>query len=242
MQAIYIGTSGWSYPHWISCFYGDVSRNNWLNYYASCFNSVEINASFYRLQSPDTYHHWVEQTPSAFRFCLKANRYLTHTKKLNNPEHSIPIEKQHAQHLQPKLALVLWQLPRTLAKNAEKLQNFINALSQWQEVRHTIEFRHKSWFTTEIAEMFTSNNIASCISDAADWPIWLQATTDFVYIRLHGHSHTYRSKYSTPSLKKWATRIIQWNHDNKEVWVYFDNDATCAAVENAIELQRLLHE
>lgn len=242
MYRIHIGTSGWSYPHWKSCFYAKVSRQDWLKYYASQFDSVEINASFYRLQSSDTFHHWVNQTPSTFRFCLKANRYLTHTKRLNNPDKSIPIEKQHAQYLQPKLAIVLWQLPKSLEKNIIKLQNFISALSQWQQVRHTIEFRHNSWFDTETADLLTASNVAACISDAADWPIWLQTTTDFVYLRLHGHTHTYRSKYSTNNLKNWAQRISQWGDDNKQVWVYFDNDAACAAVQNAIELQRLLHE
>jgi uncharacterized protein YecE (DUF72 family) len=239
----HIGTSGWSYRHWKSCFYTDVAQNNWLAHYASQFNSVEINASFYRLQSPETLHKWREQTPDDFRFSIKANRYLTHTKRLINPVDSVLIEKQHAQHLQPKLACVLWQLPKNLTKDISKLQHFMGALSHWQVVNHVIEFRHRSWFDDETANILTAHNTAVCVSDAADWPMWLKVTNNCIYIRLHGHTQTYASRYTTTQLKEWVKRIKnlmrQHSIQQKNVWIYFDNDAECAAVHNAIELQKL---
>ncbi len=232
---IYIGTSGWSYAHWKPCFYANVAKNNWLTHYATQFNTVEINASFYRLQSPQTFQKWCEQTPDDFRFSLKANRYLTHTKRLNDPLDSVLIEKEHAGYLQPKLACVLWQLPKNQAKDMLKLQHFVAALTHWQEVNHAIEFRHASWFDDETEKLLSSHNAVPCVSDAADWPMWLTISSNLLYIRLHGHTHTYSSNYTTPQLKKWAERIKY----HKNAWIYFDNDAECAAVENAIELQKL---
>lgn len=233
---IHIGTSGWSYAHWKTCFYEGVAQKNWLTHYATLFKTVEINASFYRLQSAETFQKWCDQTPDDFRFSLKANRYLTHTKRLNNPLDSVLIEKQHAQYLQPKLACVLWQLPKNQAKDMPKLQNFVAALTHWQEVFHVIEFRHESWFDDETKEILVSHNAVSCISDAADWPMWLTISNDLLYIRLHGHTQTYASKYTKSQLQQWAEHIK--HHNN--AWVYFDNDAECAAVKNAIELQKLI--
>ena len=235
-KQIHIGTSGWSYGHWKHCFYADVSQKRWLAHYATLFNTVEINASFYRLQSPETLQKWHDQTPDDFRFSMKANRYLTHTKRLNNPLDSVLIEKQHAQHLQSKLACVLWQLPKNFNKNIDRLQTFISALSHWNEVKHVIEFRHASWFDDETASYLAEGDIAICVSDAADWPMWFKTSDDFIYIRLHGHTQTYASRYTTSQLRKWAGRVK--HHNN--VWVYFDNDAECAAVDNAIELQKLI--
>jgi len=233
---IHIGTSGWSYPHWKDCFYADVVKKDWLTHYAAQFNTVEINASFYRLQSAETFQKWCQQTPDDFRFSLKANRYLTHTKRLNDPLDSVLIEKQHAQYLHPKLACVLWQLPKNQTKDMHKLQHFVAALTQWQEVNHAIEFRHASWFDDETETLLASHNAVPCVSDAADWPMWLTLNNDPLYIRLHGHTHTYSSNYTTIQLKKWA-ECIKHHHN---AWIYFDNDAECAAAKNAIELQKLV--
>ena len=233
---IHIGTSGWSYPHWKTCFYAHIAQKNWLAHYATQFNTVEINASFYRLQSPQTFQKWCAQTPDEFRFSLKANRYLTHTKRLNDPLDSVLIEKKHAQFLHPKLACVLWQLPKNQTKDMPKLQQFIHALTHWREVKHVIEFRHQSWYDDETNELLALHNVTPCISDAADWPIWLTISNDLIYIRLHGHTQTYASHYTKSQLKQWTKRIA--NHNN--AWVYFDNDAECAAIENAIELQKLV--
>ncbi|MGY6276557.1 DUF72 domain-containing protein [Methylomonas sp. MgM2] len=240
MSALRIGTSGWSYAHWRDCFYRGVPRRDWLKFYAERFSALEINASFYRLQSPETYRKWYEQTPADFRFALKANRYLTHNRKLLTPEASVLIEKQHAEALGEKLAAVLWQLPGNLKKDLPRLQGFIEALQTWNEVRHALEFRHPSWFDDETADCLTQANIAVCQSDAETWPIWPRITADLVYLRLHGHARTYASSYGDLELAEWAGCIAGWLALGKDVHVYFDNDAECAAPFNALTLQGLL--
>lgn len=211
-----------------------------LAFYAGNFTTVEVNSSFYRLQQRSTLEKWYDQTPAHFRFALKANRYLTHNKKLLDPEKSILIEKDHAMPLKEKLAVVLWQLPKTLTPDLPRLSIFIQALRRWSEVRHAIEFRHSSWFTDDTAEYLSEAGIAACLSDAGDWPLWDRITTDLVYLRLHGNPHTYASRYTPETLCHWAVRIRSWLCQQKQVYVYFDNDAECAAPDNARDLQEFL--
>ena len=242
MSQLYIGTSGWSYQHWKDNFYNGITRKDWLKFYATRFSAVEINGTFYRLQSPETFIRWFDETPETFRFSIKAHRYLTHNKKLLDPDASVLIEKNHAIALQGKLAAVLWQLPATLRKDLTRLKVFLQALQQWPEVRHIVEFRHRSWFDDETADCLTEAAIANCLSDANDWPLWERVTTDFVYIRLHGHTRTYASSYNSPELAQWAEFIAHWLKQRKQVHVYFDNDAECAAPFNALELKTLLQD
>lgn len=240
MASLYIGSSGWSYPNWQTSFYSGVSRKDWLKFYAERFAAVEINGTFYRLQSPKTFKKWFDETPSTFKFALKANRYLTHNKKLLDPFPSVLIEKNHADPLGEKLAVVLWQLPGSLNKDLNRLKNFLDALQQWPELRHCIEFRHASWFDDETADCLAQAEIAVCLSDAATWPMWDCIGTSLVYIRLHGHTQTYVSSYSPPELAYWAERIGRWTRQNKDIHVYFDNTAECAAPFNALALQTML--
>jgi len=242
VSQLYIGTSGWSYQHWKDRFYKGIPRKNWLKFYATHFSAVEINGTFYRLQSPETFSRWFGETPETFRFVLKAHHYLTHNKKLLDPEASVLIEKNHALALQEKLAAVLWQLPATLRKDLTRLNLFLQALQQWPEVRHTVEFRHRSWFDDETADCLAEADIANCLSDASNWPLWERVTTDLVYIRLHGHTQTYSSFYNSPELAQWAERIAYWLEQRRQVHVYFDNDAECAAPFNALELKNLFQD
>lgn len=241
MRKIHIGTSGWSYQHWQHTFYSGIPRKDWLKFYARHFSAVEINATFYRLQNTSTFARWHEQTPPLFRFAIKANRYLTHNRKLKDPEAPIVTEKNRASALQQKLAVVLWQLPKAWSKNISRLQAFLQALHGWREVRHCLEFRHPSWFDAETTACLAEAGIANCISDAADWPVWEQTTTDLVYIRLHGHRQTYVSSYSHEELHIWAEKIRRWSEQGRQIHIYFDNDAQGAAPENALTLQFLLH-
>ena len=242
MSRFYVGTSGWSYPDWQNCFYAGIIRRDQLKFYAQQFPAVEINGTFYRLQNPRTFQKWAHETPENFRFAIKANRYLTHHKKLADPAASVLIEKNHDEALKEKLAVVLWQLPGLVKKDEVKLQHFIAALLQWKNVRHTVEFRHDSWFDDETAQYLAEAGIAVCLSDAEAWPMWDRVTTDLVYIRLHGHTQTYVSSYSKPELAQWADRIEQWLKQDKQVHVYFDNTAQGAAPHNALELQKLLQD
>lgn len=236
----YIGTSGWHYAAWRKRFYHGLPEQQWLGFYCRHFNGVEINASFYRLQSRETYRRWHDTTPPDFRFSLKGNRYLTHYKKLMDPQPGIRLERERAQGLGAKLRVVLWQLPFSLNIDLARLGEFAQALTAWPEARHAIEFRHPSWFNQQVATCLHTHGIAVCQSDAADWPMWQAITTDLVYMRLHGHDATYASSYPAQALQCWAQQINGWLEENREVHVYFDNDAHGAAPLNARTLASLV--
>ena len=232
----YVGTSGWTYDSWREGFYGSRPKREWLRFCAQRFTGIEVNATFYRLQSEDTFRRWRAETPPEFRFAIKAHRYLTHNKKLKDPLPAIARERESTSGLGPKLAAVLWQLPPNLHKNLERLEGFVRALGRWRRVRHAIEFRHKSWFDDEVAHCLREHHLAVCQSDAADWPLWDAVTTDFVYARLHGHTITYGSNYSEAQLDAWAGRAKRWLSEGRDVHLYFDNDAFGHAPRNALRL------
>ena len=238
---LYIGTSGWNYSGWRASFYAGVPRRLWLSHCAEHFNAVEINATFYGAQRRETFARWAEETPPEFRFAMKANRYITHNKKLLESEQPVRRERERAQALGGKLAAVVWQLPANLHRNLARLETFADTLGQWPEARHAIEFRHSSWFDDEVADCLRRHRVAVCLSDAADWPLWDVVTTDLVYLRLHGHTRTYVSAYSTPSLRRWAQRIRAWRAEGRDVHVYFDNDAAGAAPRDALRLRGMLN-
>ncbi len=238
----YVGTSGWNYRGWKDTFYKGVPQKDWLRFCAERFTAVEINATFYRQQEKATFEKWRNQTPPGFRFAVKGNRYLTHNKKLKDPEEPVGREKERASALGEKLSAVLWQLPGNFSKNLERLIGFAEALSQWSEVRHAVEFRHPSWFDDEIAGSLKEYGLAVCLSDAADWPMWDRVTTDLVYVRLHGHTRTYASAYSIGHLQSWADRIHGWLKMEYDVHVYFDNDTEGAAPRNALQLLDMVRQ
>ena len=236
----FIGTSGWRYEAWREAFYGGRPTREWLRFCAETFTGIEVDATFYRLQSLETFRRWACATPAGFRFAIKANRYLTHYRKLRAPSAPIRLERSHAAGLGAKLAVVLWQLPRNFRCNLARLRAFARALRAWSRVRHAIEFRHPSWFTDEVADCLRAHRIAVCQSDAADWPLWDAVVTDLVYVRLHGHAATYASAYAESELRAWARRIRRWLREGRDVHVYFDNDARGHAPRDALRLMALL--
>ena len=237
----YIGTSGWSYKEWRNSFYEGVPRAAWLSFCAQHFTGIEVNATFYRLQSKETFRRWRDETPADFRFAMKANHYLTHNKKLLDPLAAIRLERDRAMGLGAKLAVVVWQLPHQMHQNLERLERFAIALRSWSRVRHAVEFRHESWFDDEVAACLRRHRLAVCQSDAADWPLWNAVTTDLVYVRLHGRAATYASAYSGKELQSWAQRIRAWLQEGCDVHVYFDNDALGHAPRDAQRLIAILH-
>jgi uncharacterized protein YecE (DUF72 family) len=236
----YIGTSGWNYKSWRKSFYGNTPQKHWLRYCAERFTGIEVNGTFYRLQEKSTFQKWRDQTSENFSFAIKGHRYVTHNKKLLDVEESVIRCRESASPLGERLAAVVWQLPAFLKKDTARLKKFLEALRHWKSTRHAIEFRHKSWFNDEVAECLKRHAVAVCMSDAPDWPMWEEVTTDLVYIRLHGHTRKYASSYSKPSLRKWTTRIRDWLDENRAVHVYFDNDAEGAAPQNALTLLKML--
>jgi len=236
----YIGTSGWNYKSWRNSFYGDIPQRNWLRFCAERFTAIEVNGTFYRLQEKSTFKKWSDETPEDFLFAIKGHRYVTHNKKLHDVEEPVIRCRDSASPLRKRLAAVVWQLPAFLKKDMQRLETFVKTLRHWKSTRHAIEFRHKSWFDNEVAECLERHAVAVCMSDAPDWPMWEQVTTDLVYIRLHGHTRKYASSYSKAALEKWATRIRRWLQENCAVHVYFDNDAEGAAPRNALTLLKML--
>lgn len=236
----YIGTSGWNYKSWRNGFYGDMPQKQWLRFCAERFTSIEVNGTFYRLQEKSTFQKWRDETPDGFPFAIKGHRYVTHNKKLLDAEEPVIRCRDSASPLGKRLAAVVWQLPAAFRKNIGRLETFLQALRRWKSTRHAIEFRHKSWFDDEVAECVRKHAVAICMSDAPDWPMWKEVTTDLVYLRLHGHTRKYASNYNKPSLKKWAARIRTWLEEDRDVHVYFDNDAEGAAPRNALTLLQML--
>jgi len=236
----YIGTSGWNYKSWRADFYGDTPQKQWLRFCAGRFTAIEVNGTFYRLQPPSTFEKWRDETPEEFPFAIKGHRYVTHNKKLIDVEESVIRCRDAAAPLGKRLVAVVWQLPAFFKKNTERLEKFLQTLRHWKATRHAIEFRHKTWFDDEIAKCLTKHAVAACMSDAPDWPMWDRLTTDVVYIRLHGHTRKYASNYSKRSLENWANRVRTWLNQDRDVHVYFDNDAEGAAPKNALTLLEML--
>ena len=220
---IYIGTSGWTYDAWKNGFYAGISRGAWLTHYAQHFHAVEVNATFYHQLKQSTFAKWAETTSPDFRFAIKGHRYLTHVLKLHVSREVFLRQKRSVAPLGKQLAVVIWQLPAGLGRDAPRLEHFARMLDTWQETRHALEFRHQSWFDEPIAACLRRHRLAVCQSDAVDWPLWDAVTTNLVYIRLHGHRITYVSSYTDRQLAAWAKRIRRWSTEGRDVHIYFDN-------------------
>jgi uncharacterized protein YecE (DUF72 family) len=237
-----IGLSGWNYPGWKHDFYQGLPQKRWLGHAVQHFNAIEVNGSFYKLQSAAALARWYAETPPGFIFTAKGHRFVTHNKKLLDPDEPIARCRANLMPLGEKLHAMLWQLPERFAKNLERLERFCLALHAWPETRHVMELRHTSWFDDETADCLARHRVANCISDAARWPMWERVTTDLVYIRLHGHSETYVSSYSRRELGAWAKKIRAWREEGRAVHVYFDNDGAGAAPWNALSLAEILSD
>lgn len=238
-----IGTSGWMYDEWRHGFYEGVPRKRWLAHCAEHFDALEINASHYRLQRRSTLERWAAAVPERFRFTLKAHRYLTHVRRLREPQEPIRRERERAQALGERLAVVLWQLPARFAHDDEResrLAAFLEALATEWPARHALELRHRSWFQPRVADILEQHGASAVISHAGDWPMWEMATSDLVYVRLHGQPRTYASAYDTAALRSWAGRVRRWLDEGRDVYVFFDNDMDGAAPRDATALMEML--
>jgi uncharacterized protein YecE (DUF72 family) len=236
----YIGTSGWVYAGWREHLYADTPAKRWLAVASRTFDALEINGSFYTQIKTATYQRWHDETPPEFRFALKGHRFVTHFKRLRDCRDSIIRLRDQARPLGEKLAAVVWQLPSNFQCSLARLDDFIAALAAWSDVRHALELRHRSWFTREVAERLRAADLAVCMGDAPDFPLWREVTSDLVYVRLHGHTRKYASSYSERSLQAWAADVRRWIADGRDVHVYFDNDALGHAVRNALRFQEIV--
>jgi uncharacterized protein YecE (DUF72 family) len=232
-----IGLSGWDYPAWKDDFYAGVPRRRWLAHAAETFDTIEVNATFYREQKPETYARWRDATPANFRFAIKGSRWITHYGRLRDTAAPVARQRDSLAPLADKIVAVLWQMPASLAPDPGRLDAFLAVLGAWPGPVHALEFRDPAWFTDDTAARLAAAGAANVLSDAARWPMWDAVTADLVYVRLHGHSRTYASAYSDASLAGWADRIAGWRAEGRRVLVYFDNDAEGAAPRDALRLR-----
>lgn len=237
---IRIGTSGFHYKHWKGPFYPAKNpAGKMLDFYAERFDTVELNNSFYRLPSPEAFDAWREATPANFIFAVKASRFITHNKKLKDPEHALDNLLPRAAHLGSKLGPILFQLPPHWRVNAERLTALLEILPR--DLRYAFEFRELSWMNAEVESILEKFNAAFCIYELAGYHSPLRITADFAYIRLHGPDPgKYQGSYSQEKLEAWGRQIEAWADSLKAVYVYFDNDQAGYAAANALTLKEMI--
>jgi uncharacterized protein YecE (DUF72 family) len=236
---LWIGTSGWVYPHWRGIFYPqDMPTSEWLAYYADRFSSVELNNSFYRLPSAAAFQAWADGTPAGFRFAVKASRYLTHMKKLREPQEPLARFLGRARQLGDKLGPILYQLPPRWNCNLGRLRAFLDCLPA--DLNHVIEFRDPSWINDDVLAALEAHSVSCCAIShpTLTCPIW--TTSQTVYVRMHGAQMLYASCYSEDELRWWAGQIAEVLSQGHQVYAYFNNDAYGYAVQNAQRLEELM--
>jgi uncharacterized protein YecE (DUF72 family) len=226
----HIGTSGWHYPHWRGRFYPGAPN---LPFYASRFACVELNGTFYRLPSPATVEAWHAATPPDFRFAWKASRYLTHMKRLRDPDEPLARMAAAMAPLREKLGPVLFQLPPSFPRDVPRLREFLRRLP-W---RVAVEFRDTDWHHPEVYDALREHGAAFVAYELAGVRSPLVATADFAYVRLHGPGGKYRGRYGRDGVRAWADAVGRL--DVGEAWVFFDNDERAYAVEDAREMAEL---
>jgi uncharacterized protein YecE (DUF72 family) len=239
---IRIGCSGWNYAHWRNglVYPPKCPPAKWLPTYAQWFDTVEVNATFYRLTKPQFVERWIEQTPEDFVFTIKGSRYLTHIKRLQERDQGFrrfydsiaPLVGHH------KMGPVLWQLPPDFKRDDDRLHAWLEALPPG---RHTMEFRHATWFEPPVLDMLRERNVALTWPDRPNLPTppSLEPTADFAFIRFHYGARGRRGNYSDSEIAEWADRIRVLASD-VDVFAYYNNDWEGFAVENGRRLRRLL--
>lgn len=238
---IRIGTSGWHYKHWVGDFYAsNIRPSEMFGFYTQHFNTVEINNTFYRLPTENTVDLWRKTSPAKFCFAVKASRFITHMKKLKDPDSSTKkFFSVVADRLETKLGPILFQLPPGWRVNIERLTTFLESLPHGYE--YVFEFRDESWLTQQVFELLRQHQMAFCIHDLSNLKTPLEVTAEFAYVRFHGPGLAkYTGSYSHEELLQWARRIECWSRTLSTIYVYFNNDVGGWAVKNAIELKALL--
>src|SRR5262245_57784262 len=235
-----IGTSGWVYRDWRNVFYSArLPVGDWLTFYASHFETVEINNTFYGMPSVATVTAWERKASPGFLFAVKANRILTHRKRLKDVEDLLKVMLELSRRLANHLGPLLYQLPPYWRCDVSRLRHFIDLLPR--DLLHVFEFRDPSWCNEDVRALLTSTGMSYCIHDMPGfaWPEWVTART--VYIRFHGPGEQrYSGRCSSAQLRTWADRIDRYRKEGHDVFVYFNNDVGGHALTNARELREEL--
>ena len=240
MGAIYIGISGWRYEPWRGVFYPDALKQDLeLDYASRALPSIEINGSFYSLQKPDSYCAWYQATPPGFVFSCKGNRFITHTKRLNDIDGPLAnVLASGVFNLREKLGPFLGQFPPNFKFDPERMEHFLSLLphntdeglelarkheprmngkvalevGKKRKLRHAVEIRNESFNDPAFIALLRKYKVALVVADTAGkWPYFEDVTADFMYLRLHGDEELYASGYSDAALERWAARIREWS-------------------------------
>jgi uncharacterized protein YecE (DUF72 family) len=235
-----IGCSGWNYREWRGRFYPrGLPARHWLEHYASRFDTVEVNSTFYRLPRREAVANWVEQTPEGFSFAVKASRYLTHVRRLREIEPGVELFEQRIAPLRDagRMGPVLWQLPENFHRDEDRLEELLAALPGG---RHAIEFRHPSWFVPDVLAALREREVALVLGDHPQRPFQShKATASWRYLRFHYGARGRRGNYSERELETWARRIRAWRA-RSDSFAYFNNDWEGFALRNAGYLRERL--
>jgi uncharacterized protein YecE (DUF72 family) len=266
MAKAFIGISSYDYPGWRGVFYpDDVPRRRWLEFASRQFNSIELNGTFYSLKNPAVFERWAAEVPQRdFVFAIKGGRFITHNLKLRNAERAMGNFFASGILALGKLTgPFLWQLPDSYQFDHERLDTFMRSLPRTSKAaeaiadrhddrlrrgaltearanvryRHAFEVRHPSYFCKEFYALLRKHRCAFVIADSAGrWEMGDAVTANFVYVRLHGSTKLYSSRYSDAELDAWAGRVVEWLGEGHDVYVYFDNDAKVHAPRDALRL------
>lgn len=241
--AIHIGTSGFSYKHWKEIFYPeDLKTTEWLLFYPERFKITEINASFYHLPHVKTTEAWNKKVPKDFMFCPKMSRYLTHMKKLNDPEESLEKFFDAFAPLKRKLGPVLIQLPPSLHFHSAKAEHLYKLCKRrYRYYSFAIEVRHQTWLSEENIALMKQYNIAFVISQSGvNFPYAELVTADNIYVHFHGPEQLYASQYSDEQLHHFGGLFKQWKDEGHSIWAFFNNDVFGYAFQDAKRLQNMI--
>lgn len=241
---IHIGTSGWSYKHWKGIFYpNEMKPTDYISFYANHFSVSELNGSFYKLPTQETVLKWITMVPDDFLFCPKMSRYLSHMKKLHDPEEPLQrffnIFEPVKQHLGP----VLIQLPDNVKFNDVVVRPFYELLqSNYSEYRCAMEVRDESWFSDESLKLMKRHKVTLVFAQSEKFPYYEEITAKDIFIRFHGPESLYSSSYSDETLQEYALKFGEWIKQGHEVWAFFNNDVGGHALRNGAKLKELVAE
>lgn len=237
-EAPRVGCSGWQYRHWRGEFYPPTLPSaRWFDHYARAFDTVEINNTFYRLPEAGTFTAWRERAPARFVFAVKASRFLTHLKRLREPDEPLARLFDRAAHLGPHLGPVLYQLPPAWPRDLDRLERFLAALPRGR--RHAVEFRDPHWYADAVFEALARHAVALCVHDMRGSAAPRRPCGPFVYVRLHG-TERYGGRYPDAALNDWADWLASHHEEGRPVYAFFNNDVGGHAPRDALRLRARL--
>jgi len=233
---IRIGTSGWYYDHWKELFYpGGLTKSKWFEYYAQYFDTVEINNTFYHLPKEQTLRRWHEIAPKDFLYAVKANRYITHIKRLKDSAEPLGRFFERVGLLKSRLGPILYQLPPSLQKDLGLLEAFIKLLPKRKTA--VFEFRHKSWYSDDTFNLLNKSGVSFCIHDMPGKESPRIVTGEVIYVRFHGTTGRYSGSYPKSQLQNWSKWLKDQAKKVSAIYAYFNNDAHGHAIKNAKQLK-----